>query len=280
MRITVIVMALAAAACATALGAQAPAPTPATPSVPPALVFEPTIYGDGASCPGGCDAHVVFRAEHNGTRNAFLPPLSNRAAPQRCVNGQPCMVCFDDSDASCLEVMYRGSGPPRQRFDFTAAFFAERCLDETLPQPLQRKCASFAANAVRALRNGGVYCVAEPENPLCVERIAAAEAAKEADRPAYEACRPNQTAFNARQADDTTRRTHACAYSQLLTGGPNSRGVRWRRLMPAACPAGTYVGRDGLDCCDRNPAPSLGGYGAECTIYVARPPAPATPPTP
>lgn len=275
MRITVIVMALATAACATALGAQAPAP--ATPAAPPALVFEPTIYGDGASCPGGCDAHVVFRAEHNGTRNAFAPPLANRAAPQRCVNGQPCMVCFDDSDASCIEATYRGGGPPRQRFDFTAAFFAQHCGRETLPAALARKCASFAAGAANRLGADGIYCVAQPEHPLCAARIATARAEQDTDRPAYDACRADPAAYNARQATTATRRAHACTYSHEMTGGPNSNGVRWRRLMPAACPAGSFVGRDGLDCCDANATVSLGGYGRECAIFIARPAPPQTP---
>jgi len=276
MRITVIILALAAAACATAVGAQAPAPTPAAPAAPPALVFAPTIYGDGASCPGGCDAHVVFAPQHNGTRNAFAPPLANRTAPQRCVNGEPCMICFDDADASCIEALYRGAGPPAQRFDFTAAFFAERCSAPDLPIALQRKCASFSATAARYLGADGIYCVAQPEHPLCAERIAAAEAERQADRAPYEACRADPAAFNASQPSTATRRAHQCTYSHELTGGPNSRGVRWRRLMPAACPAGSYVGRDGLDCCDRNAMTSLGGYGRECAIFVARP----APPTP
>jgi len=233
-------------------------------------VFEPTIYGDGASCPGGCDAHVVFRSEYNGTRNAFAPPLANRAAPQRCVIGQPCMVCFDDTDASCIETTYRGAGPPAQRFDFTAAFFAAHCGAPNLPAALQRKCASFEATAARYLRDGGVYCVAQPEHPLCTQMIGTAQAARAADQPLYDACRPNESAFNARQPDASTRRAHQCTYSHALTGGPNSRGVRWRRLMPAACPAGSYVGRDGLDCCERNATVSLGGYGRECAIFVAR----------
>ena len=54
-----------------------------------------TLYDDGLACPGGCDAHVVFAPQHNGTRNAFLPPLSERGAPKPCVAGSSCMICFE-----------------------------------------------------------------------------------------------------------------------------------------------------------------------------------------
>ncbi len=52
-------------ACATPAGS----PTPQ----PPAEAMRLTIYSDGAGCPGGCDAHVVFQPRHDGTRNAFAP---------------------------------------------------------------------------------------------------------------------------------------------------------------------------------------------------------------
>src|SRR4051794_9429027 len=83
-----------------------------------------TMYSDGRSCPGACDAHVVFQKRLNGTRNAFLPPLANRAdsGDHACVNGQSCMICFDQLDVSCITVMFRGSGPPDGKFDFTPAF--------------------------------------------------------------------------------------------------------------------------------------------------------------
>ena len=36
-----------------------------------------TMHSDGLACPGNCDAHVVFAQRHNGTPNAFRPPLAS-----------------------------------------------------------------------------------------------------------------------------------------------------------------------------------------------------------
>src|SRR5262245_30891670 len=101
-----------------------------------APTFQVTMYSDGRSCPGDCDATVVFQARHNGTVDAFAPPIANRALadPPACIVGQTCMICFDSTDASCIEVMYRGNGPAPRRFDFTPAFFEENCSRADLPQ--------------------------------------------------------------------------------------------------------------------------------------------------
>ena len=93
-----------------------------------------TIYDDGLSCPGGCDAHVVFASRHNGTANPFAPG-SSRTAPLRCTVGQPCTICFAAGGTDCLTVRYRGGGPRPGRFDFTPAFFDEQCGQPMLPAP-------------------------------------------------------------------------------------------------------------------------------------------------
>ena len=88
--------------------------------------FQSTIYSDGASCPGNCDAHVVFHRSHNGTKFASLPS-SPRSSPVACKVGEPCRICFDDRDSSCMDVLYRGNGPDKERFDFTPAFYEAAC---------------------------------------------------------------------------------------------------------------------------------------------------------
>lgn len=47
--------------------------------------FKITVYPDGASGPGGCDAHVVFKPKYNGTRAAFNP-ASSRTNPRKSFN--------------------------------------------------------------------------------------------------------------------------------------------------------------------------------------------------
>ncbi|GLK81053.1 hypothetical protein GCM10008174_27940 [Methylopila turkensis] len=233
-----------------------------------AQVIEPTIYSDGASCPANCDSHVVLHSSRNGTAYASAPS-SSRANPSRCVTGQPCRVCFSESDASCIVATYRGSGPPPNKFDFTPAFYEENCAKPSLPEALRRKCDSFQRTLDRRLR-GNVYCVASPQHGACRPIIARAEAAKAQDRPLWDACRRDgEAAFNrAHRNEPNKQRSEACAYERRGTGGPNSAGVTWRRLKPAVCQSGSYVGRDGLDCCDSN-LMSLGGLDLECTPFLA-----------
>ena len=232
--------------------------------------MELTIYDDGRSCPGDCDAHVVFHGSHNGTANAFSPD-SSASSPSKCSNGQFCKICFDESPSSCMEVTYRGSGPPMGKFDFTPAFFNENCGRNGLPQALKLYCKGLQ----RAVQNAGydtrLNCFDTTTHTKCKDTMTRAQKAYDDDLPFWEACiSEGQAAFNARQPDESTRRIYNCAYSKLSLGGPNRNGVRWKLLLPAACRPGTYVGRDGLDCCDGN-AFTAAGLHPECSIFHPRP---------
>jgi hypothetical protein len=231
--------------------------------------FEPTIYSDGASCPNSCDAHVVFNKAHNGSRYASLPG-SARSAPVACVVGQSCRICFDDADDTCTEAIYRGGGPAQGRFDFTPAYFESACPKPDLPHALAAVCASFES-VFRTLTRQAVYCLNATDDAGCAAIVAKAEAAKAADKPFWDECRQlGLTAFNKKYAATPAKqRDLACAYELHGTGGPNSKGQTWRRLLPAACQEGAFVDRDGLDCCDSNTM-SLGGFGKQCAAYLLK----------
>jgi hypothetical protein len=226
------------------------------------------MYSDGHSCPGGCDAHVVFQKRLNGTINAFLPPLANRAdtASHPCVAGEPCMICFDQTDASCISVTYRGNGPPDGKFDFTPAFFHEWCPKADKPAALVTECAVIE----RAERRyeARVNCFATPTHPSCKDVMAAAAAAQQSDEPEYKLCEKlSVRGYNRQQSDSAKHRsTNAgCGYSQN-TRKCNSKDVCWQVLLPGACNAGSFVGRDGLDCCTGTVA--VAGYlDPECRPY-------------
>jgi hypothetical protein len=229
--------------------------------------FIPTIYSDGYSCPSNCDAHVVFNAEHNGTKYASLPS-SPRSDPAACRMGEDCRICFDDTDESCLNVVYRGNGPHQGRFDFTPAFYEATCSTASLPEVLAAQCRSFERQ-YESLTRDAVYCLNDPAYAGCHELLAAADSSKISDQPFWDECRDiGEAAFNRKYADEPARqRSLGCAYEKVGTGGPNSSGQTWKRLLPAVCQPGAYVGRDGLDCCDSNKM-SLGGLGRECTNYL------------
>ncbi len=236
-------------------------------TVAEAQEFRATIYSDGLSCPGDCDAHVVFANRHNGTKYASAP-ASSRQNPEPCRNGRECRICFGSADSSCLKVIYRGGGPSDFTFDFTPAFFESYCGRSGLPGPVDQLCGSFQRRYDDYTRDA-VYCVSDPRNSRCRDKIAEAEARKAEDKVLYDEClRVGEAAFN-RAHPRAQRRSLSCAYERHGTGGPNSRGTTWRRLLPAACQAGAYVGRDGLDCCDSNHM-SLGGLGKECTPYLVQ----------
>jgi hypothetical protein len=248
------------------LGVVSPIPAHAA-----AETMRPTMYDDGLACPGDCDAHVVFASRHNGTRNAFLPPLSARATPKACKVGEACMICFDDSDASCMEVLYRGAGPHERTFDFTPAFYTEACGRSGLPQALQNACAELQAAVRKRGYDQRVSCFNAPEHSTCSGLMTRANEEQEADRRERAAClAEGQTPYNARQTDRAKHRAHGCNYERFGTGGPNSKGNTWRKLLPGACREGTFVGRDGLDCCSNNlfAAASL---HPECSVYFPKP---------
>lgn len=233
--------------------------------------FIPTIYSDGVSCPHQCDAHVVFNRAHNGTRYASSPD-SPRTSPQPCQNGVACRICFDDADGTCMTAIYRGEGPDKWRFDFTPAFYETTCNAPGLPEAFAGECRSFSRQYAK-LTAHHVYCLTEPTSPGCSAVLKSAEEAKVADRHLWDECRQlGQAPFNIKYSSrPALQRSNDCAYEKHGTGGPNSKGQKWRRLLPAACQPGAYVDRSGLDCCDSNKM-SLGGLGKECSIYsVSRP---------
>jgi hypothetical protein len=210
--------------------------------------MRPTIYDDGKSCPHDCDAHVVFHSSHNGTGNAF-DPGSSRTAPGRCVVGQSCMLCFSAQASSCMTAIYRGGGPSPGRFDFTPAYFDENCSKPELPAEFRAMCQS-AAPAIGRLQNL-VNCVATPNEPKCAAIIAAARSSQTSDEVFYNECKQlGESAFNRKHRNQPNRqRSNDCAYEKVGTGH-NSRGETWTKLLPGACRPGTFVGRDGTDCCN------------------------------
>jgi hypothetical protein len=219
-------------------------------AAPQARTMTATIYDDGKSCPNNCDAHVVFHPTHNGTRNAF-DPSSSRAAPRKCIAGQPCKICFSEDEASCMLATYRGAGPAVGRFDFTPAFYEENCSKPNLPAVFAGQCRS-ARPTVDLLRNQ-INCIATPEHEKCKAMMEAVAGRKAADDVLYDECkRLGEPAFNRNHRNQPRlQRSNDCAYEMLRTGR-NSRGQTWRRLLDGACRPGNYVGRDGLDCCSGN----------------------------
>ncbi len=237
------------------------------PQAEPAKIMRATIYDDGLACPGNCDAHVVFASRHNGTRNAFRPPLTNRAAPERCSIGKLCMICFDENDSSCFTALYRGNGPHEQAFDFTPAFFSSSCGKPVLPPQFAAKCRELEAEVHRLGYDQRVNCFSSASDRACAALLQEAERLKTEDAVEREAClREGQSTYNARQSDRKRQRSLECNYERFGTGGPNSKGKTWRRLLPGACRDGTFVGRDGLDCCS-NDLFAAAALHPECSIF-------------
>lgn len=228
--------------------------TGAAGSVQSAQDMKITSYDDGRSCPANCDSHVVFQSSHNGTANAFRPgpgadPFAIRGRPelQECIWGKACVICFSAANDSCLITTYRGSGPPRGRFDVTPAFLKKWCSKASLPATLSAKCISHmkAADRLAAKTN----CIANPTDAKCRDIMAVAVTRKQDDAPRYSECkRMGETAYNQSLSDPSLRRTHDCAYflNRKHAGG-------WFLLAPGACRDGYYVGRDSLDCCSADP---------------------------
>lgn len=230
-------------------------------------VMSITTYHDGDSCPGACDAHVVFHPTHNGTSNAFAPG-SSASERRRCTVGQECRICFDGSPASCMDVIYRGSGPPRTKFDVTPAFLEAHCGQAGIPPALSAYCRNLDRIAARYA--GRPYCMSEAADPRCTGIRARAQLRYDQDRPAYERCLSlGEAAFN-RTQPASRQRSNNCAYEMNGTG-QNSNGVTWRKLLPAACPAPTFVGANGLDCCTTNLRSSLAFGVSECAGFLLPP---------
>lgn len=228
-----------------------------------------TIYDDGISCPGGCDSHVVMNGTDNGTRFAFSPD-STRQNPDKCVNGSECRICFGEADDSCMTAVYRGGGPPAGTFDFTPAFYDEHCDTPGIPQALTTQCRALAGAIASLDYDVRINCFVEDEHAKCVSVLAAAKEAQAADGPKRERCLElGEAVYNA-QVGANERRSNACNYSDLRLGGPNSAGVKWRILLPGACRPGTFVGRDGLDCCSGS-ARFVASVHPECSTFYPRP---------
>jgi len=206
-----------------------------------------TIYDDGKSCPASCNAHVVFEKSLNGTIFAH-DPITPKAPFKKCSVGSSCEICFDDKSlASCMKAEYQGSGPHADTFDFTPNFYKENCKKSSIPSQLKTQCAALD-KAAKPLANK-TNCIQNPSDAKCVAIIKTAETLQAADLPLYDQCKKEgEDKFN-KGRPIGEQRSNNCAYEQKGTGGPNSKGNRWKRLLPGACRRGTYVGNDGLDCC-------------------------------
>ena len=237
-------------------------------AAPQARNMVATIYDDGKSCPSNCDAHVVFHPVQNGTRNAF-DPAGSRSAPKKCVPGQECRICFSEDESSCMLAMYRGAGPEVGRFDFTPDFYEENCGKPNLPAVFAGQCRS-ARPAIEALKNQ-INCIANPEHEKCKALMETMTRRKAADDALYDECKSlGEAAFNRKHSSEPAKqRTNDCAYEKLRTG-VNSRGQRWRRLLDGACRPGTYVGKDGLDCCSGSLF-AAAMLGRECRGFFVQP---------
>ena len=212
--------------------------------------MEVTCYDDGESCPGGCDAHTVFRSEHNSVtnklRNAYRP--GTRLNPQACKLGQDCEVCFTSNPDDCVITKYRGSGPPSGRFDVTPNFLHEFCfyqdtldLRSDVSPGLLSECKRIASGARRLASK--INCIETPDHPSCAALMDKAVADWERDRPEFEKCkRMGESEYN-KTVPEERQRVYDCAYTKKV----NSKG--FRQLLPGACRKGTFVSPGGYDCC-------------------------------
>jgi|JI10StandDraft_1071094.scaffolds.fasta_scaffold396805_2 hypothetical protein len=222
-----------------------------------------TMYDDGLSCPDNCDAHVVFADSLNGTEFAHDPSRTTAPFP-KCVTGNTCRLCLASGGKQCLEATYRGGGPAPMTFDFTPAFYAKACESTAHQELLEKKCTELRAAAKVLL--GRQNCIAEPSLEGCKGLIESARSAQATDLPLYMKCiAQGESTFNKGRPREE-QRSNRCAYEKHGTGGPNSNGTTWRRLLPGACRDGTFVGRDGLDCCSGNTFAD-GPLGLECRAF-------------
>ncbi len=226
-----------------------------------------TVYDDGKACPGNCDSHVVFASRHNGTLNAYKP-TSSRRRPQKCQRGEKCRICFSGSSSDCIDVTYRGGGPPKNRFDFTITFFAENCQRRDLPNKLRAKCRRLKRN-VETLKTR-INCFADPEHSQCKTLMEKAYERKRKDEILYNECKKlGQEAFNRKyQNQPTLKRDLECAYSANRRFLPD--GTRYRPLLDGACRGKDLVGKYGLDCCSEKLFKSAMDI-TECSVYFPKP---------
>lgn len=225
-----------------------------------------TIYDDGLACPAGCDAHVVFHRTMNGTEFAHSP-VTTTPPHANCTLGQLCRLCLASGANQCLEVVYRGGGPSPMTFDLTPRFYQAACAMPPVHPLLAKKCSALA-KATAALV-GRKNCIAQPSMNGCAALIEHARGVQATDRPQYDACKAiGDVAYNQKQPKER-QRSAGCAYERYGTGGPNSKGTTWRRLLPGVCRDQTFVGRDGLDCCSGDTAVD-GAFGLECRHFYPK----------
>jgi hypothetical protein len=157
--------------------------------------------------------------------------------------------------------------PYRKTFDFTPAFYEQQCPQSSIPAALATKCNALKTQARKS--DGRVNCIRNPDHVKRVEVMSIAKERQAADRPLYEQCKNvGETQFN-RGRPIAHQRSIGCAYEKRGTGGPNSKGKTWKRLLPGACRDNTFVGRDGLDCCNGNPI-SDGPLDIECRGFYLK----------
>lgn len=225
-----------------------------------------TIYADGKSCPANCDAHVVFDKDLNGTEFAHAP-YSDSLAYTKCTKNSSCEICFSSNRQQCIVVMYRGAGPSKNTFDFTPAFFELHCTKTNELPSLEKKCDELRKGA--SVLKGRINCIRNTDHDLCEDLMAQAQALRDADLLNYQRCNLIGAAQFNKTQPTRQQRSKDCAYEAHGTGGPNSKGTTWRKLLPAACHPNAFVGRDGLDCCTGNRLTD-GGFSLECRPFYPK----------
>lgn len=222
-----------------------------------------TVYEDGTSCPGKCEAHVVFAKKLNGTDFAHLPGTQ----VEECVPEGNCEICIEKGRKQCLVVKYMKAGPAMYRFDFTPAFYEKACVG-TPPQPqLAQACKGMVRQGDVLSRR--VNCIANPEHPKCLAIMAEAKRAKEIDEPKYQLClKLGEKKYNANR-ELAEQRINTCTY-EAKSAGSNSANETWHKLLPASCKAGTYVGPTGEDCCTGLPYKDA-SFGVGCHAFYPKP---------
>jgi len=218
-----------------------------------------TSYDDGKACPGNCDSHVVFNKVHNGTINAHM--ANTRGITKKCKIGKKCKICFNKEKNSCIDVMYRGTGPAKGRFDFTPNFYKANCNKKNLPKELKSKCRSIKNN-ITAYTKDRINCFTNPHNALCKDIIKDAKNEKRKDYKYYKECKKmGNSKFNLKYKNSKyLQRKYNCTYEKY----PNEQ--KWVKLLPASCKQGSFVGERGLDCCSKS-IYSVATFPSECKKY-------------
>lgn len=160
--------------------------------------------------------------------------------------------------------MYRGNGPEKNTFGFTPAFYEQNCSKSDIPEALAAQCSLLRRQANKL--EGRLNCFKDPGHQKCQTVMTEAKQLREKDAPLYKACvRQGYARFN-RSRPPVKQRSSDCAHQRKLAKGPNGKGDKWRKLLPAGCRENTFVGRDGIDCCSGNIYHD-GPLNAECISF-------------